>query len=97
MNDGRIAQTGTPRDVYSQPKGRFVADFTGAGNVVPGVVEAIDVDTMSIRADFGLLNSPAVEGCAVGSDVLVAIRPEGMILSRESAASSAAMPCVVES
>ena len=97
MNDGRIAQTGTPRDVYSQPKGRFVADFTGAGNVVQGVVKAIEDDTMSVQVGFGLLNSPAVEGCAVGSDVLVAIRPEGMILSRESAAGSAAMPCVVES
>ena len=96
MNDGHIVQTGTPRDVYSQPKGRFVADFTGAANVLPGVVEEIDDDTMSVRVDFGLLNGPAVEGCAVGSDVLVAIRPESMILSRESAGRSDAMPCVVE-
>ena len=96
MNAGQIAQAGAPRDVYSRPKGWFVADFTGAGNVVTGVVEAIDDDTMSVRVDFGLLSSPAVESCAVGSDVLLAIRPEGMILSRESAGGSTSMPCVVE-
>ena len=97
MNAGRIAQTGPPRDVYSRPEGRFVADFTGAGNVLPGVVEGIDCDTMSVRVEFGLLDSPAVQGCAVGSHVHVAIRPEGMILSRKGAEGSTTMPCVVES
>ena len=96
MNAGRIAQTGTPRAVYSQPEGRFVAVFTGAANVAPGVVEAIDDDTMSVQVGFGLLSSPAVEGCALGSDVLVAIRPEGIILSRESAGRATGMPCLVE-
>lgn len=96
MNAGKIAQTGTPRDVYSQPQSRFVADFTGAGNVVPGVVEVIDGDSINVKVDFGLLNAPAVEGCAVGSDVLVAIRPEGMILSRKSEGGLPARPCAIE-
>ena len=96
MNAGRIAQTGTPRDVYSRPEGRFVADFTGAGNVVSGVVEAVGRDMMSVRVGFGLLACAAVEGRAAGSEALVAIRPEGIILSRESVEEPGAMPCVVE-
>ena len=96
MNAGRIAQAGTPRDVYSRPKSRFVADFTGMGNVLQGVIEAIEDDTMSVRVDFGVLNSPEVDGCAVGWDVLVAIRPEGMILNREGSMGSGTVPCVVE-
>ena len=96
MNAGQIAQAGTPRDVYSRPKNQFVADFTGVGNVLQGVVEAIENDTMSVKVDFGVLNSPEVDDCAVGWDVLVAIRPEGMILNREGTVGSDTVPCVVE-
>ncbi|MDR0810288.1 MAG: ABC transporter ATP-binding protein [Gemmobacter sp.] len=35
FNDGRIAQIGTPEDVYSRPQTRFVADFVGSSNVLP--------------------------------------------------------------
>ncbi len=35
FNDGRIAQIGTPAEVYARPKTRFVADFVGSSNVLP--------------------------------------------------------------
>ncbi|OYU41250.1 MAG: polyamine ABC transporter ATP-binding protein [Pseudorhodobacter sp. PARRP1] len=35
FNDGKIAQIGTPAQVYAQPKTRFVADFVGSSNVLP--------------------------------------------------------------
>ena len=35
MNDGRIAQVGTPHDVYERPVSRFVADFIGIANILP--------------------------------------------------------------
>ena len=35
FNEGRIAQIGTPEDVYARPKSRFVADFVGSSNVLP--------------------------------------------------------------
>ncbi|WP_454827476.1 ABC transporter ATP-binding protein [Paraburkholderia xenovorans] len=35
MNQGRILQSGTPRDVYDQPRTRFVAEFLGAANILP--------------------------------------------------------------
>ncbi len=38
MSDGRIEQTGTPRDVYRQPATRFVAEFLGENNVFDGRV-----------------------------------------------------------
>ena len=31
MNDGRIEQTGAPRDLYEHPKTEFVMSFVGAG------------------------------------------------------------------
>ncbi|WP_434615894.1 ABC transporter ATP-binding protein [Tabrizicola sp. M-4] len=35
FNEGKIAQIGTPADVYARPRTRFVADFVGSSNVLP--------------------------------------------------------------
>ena len=35
FNQGRIAQIGTPSQIYDQPRTRFVADFVGSSNVLP--------------------------------------------------------------
>ena len=42
MNKGRIAQEGTPADLYERPADAFVADFIGSANLVPGEVLARD-------------------------------------------------------
>ena len=34
FNDGKIAQIGTPADIYDRPRTRFVADFVGSSNVL---------------------------------------------------------------
>lgn len=35
MRDGRIEQSGSPRDLYERPRSRFVADFVGRANLLP--------------------------------------------------------------
>ena len=35
FNEGRIAQIGSPQDIYDRPATRFVADFVGASTVLP--------------------------------------------------------------
>ena len=35
FNKGKIAQIGTPEDIYARPATRFVADFVGSSNVLP--------------------------------------------------------------
>ncbi len=35
FNDGKIAQVGTPAEIYEKPRTRFVADFVGSSNVLP--------------------------------------------------------------
>ena len=35
FNEGKIAQIGTPEDIYARPQSRFVADFVGSSNVLP--------------------------------------------------------------
>jgi putative spermidine/putrescine transport system ATP-binding protein len=46
MNDGRIEQSGSPRDIFNAPRTEFVARFIGGHNVMP-----IDGRTVSIRSD----------------------------------------------
>lgn len=38
MNEGEIQQSGTPLDIYDEPINRFVADFIGESNIVPGIM-----------------------------------------------------------
>jgi molybdopterin-binding protein len=38
LAEGRIAQSGTPDEVFRHPNSAFVARFIGAGNVIPGTV-----------------------------------------------------------
>ncbi len=36
MRDGKILQLGSPADIYDNPNCRFVADFIGEANLIPG-------------------------------------------------------------
>lgn len=38
MQDGQLMQEGTPQEIYHQPATRFVADFVGRADLVPGTV-----------------------------------------------------------
>jgi len=40
MGGGRIAQVGTPQELYDRPVNRYVADFVGKANILPGEVVA---------------------------------------------------------
>jgi putative spermidine/putrescine transport system ATP-binding protein len=35
FSEGRIAQIGSPQDIYNRPATRFVADFVGSSNILP--------------------------------------------------------------
>ncbi len=46
MQDGRIGQVGTPREVFGRPASSFVARFIGGHNVLPGAAGPV-----AVRAD----------------------------------------------
>jgi len=68
MADGRIAQVGPPRDVYSVPGDPVVAAFVGAAVFVPAVVTGL-----TASCDLGTL--PVAAGAAEG-EARVLVRPE---------------------
>ena len=48
MRDGRMAQVGTPAELYEAPADRFVAGFLGAANILPCVVDGCSVALPSL-------------------------------------------------
>jgi spermidine/putrescine transport system ATP-binding protein len=37
MNKGLIIQEGSPKEIYNEPKNRYIATFVGESNIIPGV------------------------------------------------------------
>jgi iron(III) transport system ATP-binding protein len=67
MRDGRVEQAGPPKEIYDLPANRWVAEFLGAADVLPGTVTGGVVD-----CELGRF--PAGDG--VSGAVEVVIRPE---------------------
>jgi iron(III) transport system ATP-binding protein len=80
MSMARIAQDGTPRELYERPNSQFVADFIGDANIVPVMVETRQGDMASVRIGPLLLTLPH-HGMPVGAAEL-SIRPQALLLSR---------------
>ena len=83
MNQGRIQQVGSPRDIYERPQNKFVADFVGTTNFVEGTVRAKgeQADGYLIDCQLGLLHAVSVEPVRVGDAVVLSIRPEDVELT----------------
>lgn len=75
MRDGRIAQAGTPLEVWQRPASEFVARFLGFENVVPATVCAGAAAT-----PWGKVPVPA--GAPEGERRLL-IRPAGVVLGAD--------------
>jgi len=59
MRQGRIAQIGTPRDLYDRPASRYVADFIGDTNLLAGTVVECASGVTTLR-----VGDVALRGCA---------------------------------
>ena len=85
MNDGRIQQIGTPRDIYERPANRFVADFVGSTNLLNGTAlrPAGTAGSFTVATPLGDLEACSVAPLAGGSAVVVSVRPEDIELSEQ--------------
>jgi ABC-type Fe3+/spermidine/putrescine transport system ATPase subunit len=85
MNRGRIEQVGTPADVYERPRTRFVNEFVGSINVLPGVVTAIEGTRVSmVSGGYDIEGHLAADlRLAPGDRVSATIRPERLVILPE--------------
>jgi len=76
MENGKLMQMSPPVELYNKPANLFVANFTGASNLLKG-----EIASGSVRFPSGemLRIGQAIPGNA-GDSVLVAVRPENITL-----------------
>ncbi|PKO62964.1 MAG: ABC transporter ATP-binding protein [Betaproteobacteria bacterium HGW-Betaproteobacteria-18] len=84
MDDGLIAQRGTPQDMYERPSSEFVAGFMGEAMLFPGVADAAGV------VQLGPLSITARQAVATGT-VKVAVRPEAWHIHRDGTGLAASL------
>ncbi|MDK2780518.1 MAG: spermidine/putrescine transport system ATP-binding protein [Trichococcus sp.] len=76
MNKGAIVQSGTPVDIYDEPIDRFVADFIGESNIVPGTMVE-DFKVRFVGKEFECSDA----GITPGEKIEIVIRPEDLELT----------------
>ncbi len=82
MSNARVAQIGTPRQLYEEPISLFVADFIGDANIV-------DAELISASGELGVVRLGPVElslrtrGATPGK-IKLAIRPDALALGNDA-------------
>jgi len=82
MDEGVIQQVGAPEELFDRPANRFVAEFVGTINLLPGSLQkTIGESVQFISSSVGTLNLPLVEGMPAHGEASIAFRPHGIILA----------------
>ena len=77
MSMGRVEQVGTPRAVYRTPANRFVADFIGETNLIPGTLLEVADGVGVVHTELGDFRARCgFEELTLNEDVLCMVRPE---------------------
>ena len=86
MREGRVEQVGTPEEIYERPQSRWVAEFLGEADVIPGTASSGMVECELGR--FGA--APELAG-----RVNVVIRPESVAIGSGAAGGQGRAEAVV--
>jgi iron(III) transport system ATP-binding protein len=94
MEAGRVRQLAAPMEVYTRPATRFVADFIGEANFLPGEVVGRDARGVQVRVGPAVVTVPGAVP-ASGRVTLVA-RPEAIRIHTVEPGSGNGLPGEIE-
>jgi iron(III) transport system ATP-binding protein len=86
MREGRLLQMAAPAEIYNRPADLFVANFTGASNLLSGRVISRNGELGTVDAGGHRLNAWLPAGVEAGATVRIAVRPENVRLGANGAA-----------
>jgi len=81
MNQGKLVQLGTPRELYRHPADRFVAEFVGVSNVVPVELVESNADGATVRV-FGQTIRSRRPPQNPENQVSIVLRPEALHIEK---------------
>jgi len=79
MNNAIVAQEGTPKELYSSPKTKFVANFIGDSNIIKVDIDDQNSDTYLIN--FSNINFKINSKLKIKNSASISIRPEKIKLN----------------
>ena len=90
MDRGRIVQVGPTSELYERPASRYVGGLLGDVNLIPGTLGPEEPGpTRAVETAFGALRARApAETLAAGAAVVVALRPERIVLAEQGLAAT---------
>jgi len=84
MRDGKLLQMAPPADIYNRPADLFVANFTGASNLIAGRVAGREGEFGIVEVDGGArVQAWLARSIGVGETVRIAIRPENVEVGKQ--------------
>lgn len=79
MQEGKVSQVGTPKELYEKPSNIFTASFIGTNNLVAGRVLTADGNQKyAVETAEGVFRGLAEQALEPGQQCIVAVRPENM-------------------
>lgn len=88
IHEGRMLQHGTPEEIFNRPRPGYVANIVGAVNLITGRVESpTNAELGAVSADGTTLYT--ADPMEHGTEVVLSIRPEDIIVARNSGLTSA--------
>lgn len=81
MNEGKIVQIGTPKELYYNPRDKFVAGFVGETNMIEGEVVEVNSQEVKLRSRNDIIitkkpNHIRLDDLRIGKKVNLFVRPE---------------------
>jgi len=86
MRDGKLLQMASADEIYNRPADLFVANFTGASNLLAGRVLARNGEFGTVEAGGQRLTALMPANIKTGEAVKIAVRPENVRLGKDETA-----------
>lgn len=87
IEKGEIVQTGTPQEVFHQPRNEFIAAFTGIRNFLPAIAGRTDFCNFAKVCDD--LRFRIIDDLPDGAEIFVMVRGEDILISGDPVDTSA--------
>ena len=92
LRAGKVVEVGTPEQLYKTPQSLFTMNFVGESNFLEGLIESVYSDSKELQIGFRNRKSLTMKNGTLefneGESVVVAFRPENVVLQTDSTQNS---------